>query len=109
MREREKRIPAKLGCWIEGEGGGTCVTISDLSETGIAVITPDPLPEGRIVLLKIYTPFAAEPVPLKAEVIWSRMEPDSAMGLKFLGVDEKTKGILKGAVRLLHMHGKGAK
>ncbi len=107
IREREKRIPAKLGCWIDGEGGGTCVTITDLSETGIAVMSRDPLPEGRVVSIKLYTPFAAEPIPIEAEVVWSRMEPESGMGLRFLDLDEKARGVLKGTVRLLRIHGKG--
>ncbi len=108
VRERKKRVPVKLCCWIDGDGD-ICVTISDLSETGIAVISPDPLPEGRVVSMKVYTPFAAEPITLKGEVVWSRMEPESEMGLRFLDLDEKTRGILKGAVRLLSMHGKARK
>ncbi len=107
VRDRNKRIPVKLGCWIEGEGSGTCVTITDLSETGIAVSSREPLPEGRVVSIKVYTPFAAEPIPLVAEVIWNRMEPESGMGLRFLDLDEKARGVLKGTVRLLRIHGKG--
>jgi hypothetical protein len=106
IKERSRRIPVEMGCWLEGEGGVSCVTILDLSETGISVASSHPLPDGRIITLKVYTPFAAEAFSVKAEVVWSRTEPEGGMGLRFLDVDEKTRGVLKGMVQLMRAHGK---
>jgi len=101
MKERSRRVPVRMGCWIESEDVVSCVTLINITDTGISVICSDPLPEGRIVVIKIFTPFAAEAVALRGEVMWSRTEPDGGMGLKFLDMDEKTGGILKSMVRLL--------
>ncbi len=106
IKERSKRIPVELSCWIEGESSASCLTIYDLSETGLSLVSSDPLPEGKAISLKVYTPFAAEAVTLRAEVVWSRTEPEAAMGLQFLDIDEKTRGILKGMVRLMRMQKK---
>ena len=101
IKERGRRIPVEMSCWLEGGEGESCVTIFDLSENGISVKSSDPLPEGRIVIFKVYTPFAAEAVSLKAEVVWSRTEPEGGMGLRFLNMDEKVREVLKGMVSLL--------
>ena len=101
MKERSRRIPVEMNCWLEGADGESCFTILDLSENGISVASSDPLPEGRVVTFRVYTPFAAEAVSLKAEVVWSRTEPDGGMGLKFLNIDEKIREVLIGMVNLL--------
>jgi hypothetical protein len=106
IKKRSRRIPVEMSCWLEGEDGVSCVTIFDLSETGISVVSSDPLPEGRVITFKVYTPFAAEAFAMKAEVVWSRTEPEVGMGLRFLDMDEKTRGVLRGMVQLLRMHGK---
>jgi len=101
MKERNKRLTVRMGCWIEVEDCASCVTVSDLSENGISVMSSDPLPEGRVVVIKVFTPFAAGAVTVKGEVVWSRVEPEGGMGLKFLDMDEKTRGVLKSMARML--------
>ncbi len=108
IREREKRIPVEISCWLERPDGLSCVTTFDLSDAGVCVASSDPLPEGRVILLKFFTPFAAGAITLKAEVVWSRTEPEGGMGLRFLEVDDMTKGILRGTVRLLRMRKKNS-
>jgi len=93
-------MPVEMGCWMEGKDGAACVTIFDLSETGIYMVGCDPLPVGEGVTIKIYTPFAVEAMAINAEVIWSRGEPEGGMGLKFLDIDERTTDILRVMVRL---------
>ena len=108
IKERCRRIPVEISCWLEGADGVSCVTTFDFSENGVSVLSSDPLPEGRVVRLRIFTPFAAEAVALEAEVVWSRTEPESGMGLRFLNMDENIRGILKGTVRLLRMREKAS-
>jgi hypothetical protein len=103
IRERNKRIPVEISCWLEGADGVSCVTTFDLSETGVSVLSCDPLPEGRVINLRMYTPFAAEAVALKAEVVWSRIEPEGGMGLRFLDMNESIRCVLKGTVRIMRM------
>lgn len=103
IKERSGRILVEISCWLEGVDGVSCVTTLDLSDTGLSMVSPDPLPEGRVVRLRFFTPFAAEPIALDAEVIWSRTEPEGAMGLRFLEMDEKIKTVLKETARLLRM------
>ena len=109
IRERNRRIPIEISCWLEGADEISCVTTYDFSETGVSVLSSDPLPEGRVVSIRVYTPFAAEPVALKAEVVWSRTEPEGGMGLRFLDMDEKIACVLRGTVRLLRMREKASK
>jgi len=103
IKERNRRIPVKISCWLEGADGASCVTTYDLSETGVSVVSSDPLPEGRVINLQVYTPFAADSIILKAEVIWSRTEPEGGMGLRFLEMDEKIRRLLRETALLLRM------
>jgi len=108
IRERSRRIPVEISCWLDGRDGVSCVTTFDLSETGVSVLSSDPLPEGRVLSLKIFTPFAAEAVALQAEVVWSRTEPDGAMGLRFLDINENIRSVLRGTVRIVRMREKAS-
>jgi c-di-GMP-binding flagellar brake protein YcgR len=108
IKERNRRIPIEISCWLEGADDISCVTTYDFSETGVSVLSSDPLPEGRVVSIRVYTPFAAEPVALKAEVVWSRTEPEGGMGLRFLDLDENTRSILRGTVRIMQKRKKAS-
>jgi hypothetical protein len=103
IKHRNKRIPVEINCWLCGVDGASCVTTLDLSETGASVVSSDPLPEGRVIVLQVYTPFAADSIVLKAEVVWSRTEPKGEMGLRFLEMDEKIRIILRETALLLRM------
>ena len=95
IKKRKRRIPVEINCWLRGVDGASCVTAVDLSETGVSVASSDPLPEGRVICLQVYTPFAADSIVLKAEVVWSRTEPEGGMGLRFLEMNEKIRILLR--------------
>lgn len=101
VKERNRRIPVEINCWLCGVDGASCVTTLDLSETGVYVASSDPLPEGRVISLQVYTPFAAGSIVLKAQVIWSRTEPEGGMGLRFLEMNDKIRIILRETALLL--------
>lgn len=101
IKERNGRVNVDINCWLEVEDGTSCVTTFDLSDTGVSLRSSHLLPDGRIVTLKFFTPFSAEPVTLKGEVIWGRTEPEGVMGVRFVDIDEKTRGILKSTAHLL--------
>lgn len=106
MKKRDARVNIDINCWLEVENGMSCVTTYDLSDTGVSLITPDPLPEERVVTLKFFTPFSSEPVTVLGEVIWSRTEPDGCMGIRFLDMDEKIRTVLRSTADLLRMRNK---
>ncbi len=72
----------------------SCFDTFDLSESGVSVLTATPLPVGRIVKLQFFTPLAATPLTIAAEVVWSRLDPEGGMGFRFLDMDEKTARIV---------------
>lgn len=109
IKKRDGRILVEISCWIEGPEGVHCVTTFDLSDAGVSVLSSDPLPEGRVVNLQFFTPFAAESVDIKAEVVWSRTGPDGGMGLRFLNMDKKSKMILMETALLLRTRDKASR
>jgi hypothetical protein len=101
IRERDRRVNLDISCWLEVEDGMFCVTTFDISDTGVSLLSSHLLTEGRIVLLKFFTPFSAEPVTVRGEVIWGRTEPEGVMGIRFLDIHEKTRCILRSTAHLL--------
>lgn len=96
-----RRMPVKIGCWLVGTDEASCFETFDLSESGVAVVTSAPLSVGKIVHLQFFTPLAATPVTVKAEVIWSRLEPEGGMGFRFMEVDHRTTSVIREFVREL--------
>jgi hypothetical protein len=89
------------GCWLVQNDETSCFDTFDLSESGVAILTTSPLQVGRIVSLQFFTPLAASPLTISAEVVWSLLEPEAGMGLRFLDMDEKTAGIIREFAREL--------
>lgn len=82
-----KRLQVQVGCWIVVEDDvGFCCSSFDISDNGISLCIEDPLPIGKSVTLQVYTPASAAALSIPAEVIWSRTEPDGAMGLRFIEI-----------------------
>ena len=106
IKERDSRVNVDINCWLEVEDGMFCVTTFDLSDTGVSLLSSYLLPEGRIVSLKFFTPFSAEPVTVKGEVIWARTDPEGVMGIRFLDIHEKTRCILRSTAYLLRARNK---
>ena len=94
-----RRSPARLGCWLVGTDEALCCGTFEISETGVSVHCSDPPAAGRTVRLQFFTPLSAGAVTVEAEVVWSRVEPEGAMGLRFLGVDDGTMNILRELMR----------
>ena len=94
-----KRKPAQLSCWLVGNDEAVCCGTFEISETGVSIRCSDPPVAGQAVRLQFYTPLSAGAVTLEAEVIWSRVEPEGAMGLRFLGMDDRTRSIVREMVR----------
>lgn len=102
MKERTcRRMAVTTGCWLMQSDGASCFDTFDLSESGVSVVTTAPLQVGRIVKLQFFTPLAASPLTIEAEVVWSRLDPEGGMGLRFLDMDEKTAGIIREFAREL--------
>ncbi len=100
MEKRKcKRTPARLGCWLVGTDETVCCGAFEISETGISVHCTNPPAPGGIVRLQFYTPLSAGAVTVEGEVVWSTLEPEGAMGLRFLDIDDGTKNVLRELMR----------
>lgn len=89
------------GCWLVQADEVSCFDTFDLSESGVSVVTTAPLQAGRVVTLQFFTPLAATPLTIEAEVVWSHLDPEGGMGLRFLDMDQKTAGIIREFAREL--------
>jgi hypothetical protein len=95
-----KRMPARLSCWLVGTDEAFCCGAFEISETGISIHCSDPPAAGHTVRLQFYTPLSADAITVEAEVVWSSVGPEGAMGLRFLGMDDGTRSIIRELVRL---------
>ena len=100
MEKRKcKRSPARLSCWLVGMDEAVCCGTFEISETGVSVQCSNPPAAGRTVRLQFYTPLSAGAVTVEAEVVWSSLEPEGAMGLRFLDLDDGTMNVLRELMR----------
>ena len=98
-KRTSKRLPARLGCWLVETDESLCCGTFEISETGVSVRCADPPAHGRSVRLQFFTPLSAEAVTVTAEVVWSTLEPEGAMGLRFLNLDDGTRNVLRELMR----------
>lgn len=96
-----KRARLNIGCWLEDKEEVSCCHTFDLSETGVNVVTDDPLAMGKTVRLQFFTPLSAKAVTIDAEVVWSRLEPEGGMGLRFINLDDRTRAVIRELMRML--------
>lgn len=96
---RNKRVPVEVGCWLKEMDEASCLYTLDVSETGASVLTDDPMPVGRIVHLQFFTPASAAAVTVAAEVVWSNLEPEGGMGLRFVNLDDRTRTVIREFIR----------
>ncbi len=100
MEKRKcKRSPARLACWLVERDEAVCCGTFEISETGVSVQCSNPPAAGRTVRLQFYTPLSAGAVTVEAEVVWSALEPEGAMGLRFLDMDDGTMNVLRELMR----------
>ena len=85
-RRRDPRGSTKVRCFANalGLGRNVAVTLRNVSETGIQLITAQPLPPQR-ELEVILEDVSGRLVKLPAEVVWSRELPDGTclVGARF--------------------------
>jgi hypothetical protein len=98
-KRTHKRMETRIGCWLIGTDEAIGCGTYEISKTGVSVRCSDPPPPGRTVRLQFFTPLSAGVVTVTAEVVWSTVEPEGAMGLRFLGIDEETQNVLRELVR----------
>lgn len=100
MEKRKcKRTPVHLGCWLVGTDEALCCGAFEISETGVSVKCSAPPAPGKCVRLQFFTSLSAGALTLEAEVVWSTLEPEGAMGLRFRDMDAGTMNILKELMR----------
>ena len=100
MEKRQcKRRPVHLGCWLVGSDEALCCGAFEISETGVSIKCSAPPVPGKCVRLQFFTPLSAGALTLEAEVVWSTLEPEGAMGLRFRDMDAKALNILKELMR----------
>jgi c-di-GMP-binding flagellar brake protein YcgR len=107
---RHKRTQVQVGCWIKAKDSTSCCSSFDLSDSGISICTETPLPVGQTATLQFYTPQSASALTVTAEVIWSRLEPNGAMGLRFVDISPEQLETLRTLALLVkhrerHLHG----
>jgi uncharacterized protein (TIGR02266 family) len=101
---QNQRIPRKLICIpiFFSEEGKNLFKVdysTDLSEGGVLIQTPEPLPVGTRVDIKFRLPGGIKLIETKGEVVWSHKKISDetsldlvpGMGVKFLNLDEKSK------------------
>ena len=92
----------QLGCWLVDSDEALCCGTFEISEGGVRVQCSNPPATGRIVRLQFFTPLSAEAVTVEARVVWSAIEPEGAMGLSFLDMDDGTRNVLREMMRRQH-------
>lgn len=74
----------------------TTMMMANLSLGGAFVLTPFPLERGTQVQLRLPSGSDGEVVQIEGEVVWTQSGDDlSGMGIRFLALPDRDKGILK--------------
>ena len=90
-----RRLPIKVGCWMVELDAITCIQTFDMSDEGVSVLCDEPLPVGKALSLRFFTPHSADPVLVEAEVVWNRESGTSyAAGLRFIAMDQKVRRMI---------------
>lgn len=103
MQERRKyvrlNIPLEVGYSLQGKPDQWHKSITkNISPNGIRFAIGEDLSKGAIVELKVKIPTRAEPIPIKAKVIWSKKETQQGesaydVGLAFMQISEESKNV----------------
>jgi len=95
MRERRRyfRHPVEMPATLSfGEGQKMKVTVTNLSEGGMAIFFRGPLPKGRVSTVSFNLPGAASALEPKVQVAW--MDESGHAGLRFIDVSKETRAQL---------------
>ena len=92
MRERRRyfRHPVEMPATLSfGEGQKMKVTVTNLSEGGMAIFFRGPLPKGRVSTVSFNLPGAASALEPKVQVAW--MDESGHAGLRFMDVPREAR------------------
>ena len=95
MRERRRyfRHPVEMPATLSfGEGQKMKVTVTNLSEGGMAIFFRGPLPKGGVSTLSFILPGAASALEPKVQVAW--MDELGHAGLRFIDVSKESRAQL---------------
>ena len=95
MRERRRyfRHPVEMPATLSfGEGQKMKVTVTNLSEGGMAIFFRGPLPKGRVSTVSFNLPGAASALEPKVQVAW--MDELGRAGLRFIDVTKESRAQL---------------
>jgi CheY-like chemotaxis protein len=95
MRERRRyfRHPVEMPATLSfGEGQKMKVTVTNLSEGGMAIFFRGPLPKGRVSTVSFNLPGAASALEPKVQVAW--MDESGHAGLRFIDVSKESRAQL---------------
>ena len=66
------------------------------------IVTPNPLPDGTVLVLRFVPPGRADPIEVAAEVIWVNPGGDgqeSGMGVSFVNPDDEVRRRIRELIR----------
>ena len=95
MRERRRyfRHPVEMPATLSfGEGQKMKVTVTNLSEGGMAIFFRGPLPKGRVSTVSFNLPGAASALEPRVQVAW--MDESGHAGLRFIDVTKESRAQL---------------
>ena len=95
MRKRRRyfRHPVEMPATLSfGEGQKMKVTVTNLSEGGMAIFFRGPLPKGRVSTVSFNLPGAASALEPKVQVAW--MDESGHAGLRFIDVSKESRAQL---------------
>ena len=91
-RERRRgteRIAVEIAASLGREGGGTPITIVDLSEGGAAINCTQPVPSSGLLTLHCMLPGSTAPFMAAAEVVWQ--DPRDQYGVRFVNLTSASR------------------
>jgi hypothetical protein len=88
---RFSRLPANFKVHVRSDELRINDEVNDISEAGIGVVTPRPLPPMSLVSLRLDLPHGAEPVEMLGRVMWAN---EHMMGIRFEQTDPRLTDVV---------------
>lgn len=89
------RIPAE----VVFDGAAVAAELRDVSEGGVGVVVPHPLPRGLTVTFRTQLPGAARPLSAPCQVTWSRKDAGGHLvGLEMLDLSADDEALIRAFV-----------
>ena len=88
---RYTRLPADFLVHVRGDDRAISDRANDISENGIGVVTPKPLPPMSLVSLKLELPHGGDTVEMLGRVMWANGE---MMGIRFEQTDPRVSDVV---------------